>query len=79
MLIQQNISVQPKEKHIPFIKIYTHIPLSTVNCVSKYLYILKWKKRVIFSPESHPGQKKKKRKQTLTLSTSLHFSEHDCT
>lgn len=24
-----------------FIKIYTHIPLSPVNCVSKYLYILK--------------------------------------
>lgn len=58
VLIQQNISVQPQEKHIPFIKIYTHIPLSTVICVSKYLYIflIERKKKELFSPESHRGQ-----------------------
>lgn len=38
VLIQQNSSVQPKETHIPFNKIYTHIPFPTVSCVINYLY-----------------------------------------
>lgn len=44
VLIQQNISVQPKEEDIPFIKIYTHILLSIVNCVSIYIFLMEKEK-----------------------------------
>ncbi len=40
-------------KHIPFIKIYTHIPLSIVICVSIYIF---FNEKIFFSPESRPGQ-----------------------